>query len=167
LIRLKSGDTKTSQGHLVPLNQGLTQLLKSATRYDNCSLAFLNPLKLGSPDPRYKYRSTGHAFVRSCQMAGVLDVVLHDFRHTFVTNPRWSGINATTRMAITRHKTVSVFKRYTTVDASDLHAAMRRMEHATAEKTAIASPETIRDGYVIPGNSSRSRRSSAGRTTDS
>jgi len=32
-IRLKSGDTKTGEGRVIPLNQALTAALKSATRY--------------------------------------------------------------------------------------------------------------------------------------
>jgi integrase len=167
LIRLKSGDTKTNEGRIVPLNQTLTALLKSATRYMNCSMVFPNPLKLGSPDPRYKDSSIGHAFVRACQKAGVQDATFHDLRHTFVTNARRSGVDAITTMAITGHKTMAVFKRYNMVDTSDLHAALRQMEQASATKTAIAVSEPLQENDVTPRNSSRSRRSSAGRATDS
>jgi integrase len=166
-IRLKSSDTKTDERRIVPLNQTLTALLKSATRYVNCLLVFPNPLKLGSTDPRYKDSSIGHAFVRASEKTKVLDVTFHDLRHTFVTNARRSGVDAITTMAITGHKTMAVFKRYNTVDTSDLHAALRQMEQASATKTAISVSEPLPESVVTPRNSSRSRRSSAGRATDS
>jgi integrase len=142
LIRLKSGDTKTSESRIVPLNQGLTALLKSATRYVDCSLVFPNPAKLGSHDPRYKDSSIGHAFTRACQKAGVQDSTFHDLRHTFVTNARRSGVDAITTMAITGHKTMAVLKRYNTIDANDLHAAMRQMER-DSRKNSLDHNEAI------------------------
>jgi integrase len=166
-IRLKSSDTKTDDGRIVPLNQTLTALLKSATRYVNCSLVFPNPLKLGTTDPRYKDSSIGHAFMRASQKAEVVDVTFHDLRHTFVTNARRSGVDAITTMAITGHKTMAVFKRYNTVDTSDLHAALRQIEQASAIKTAIEVSEPLPESDVTLQKTLRSRRSSAGRATDS
>ncbi len=149
-IRLQSSDTKTDERRIVPLNQTLTALLKSATRYISCPLVFPNPLALGRSDPRYKGSSIGHAFTRACQKAGVHDATFHDLRHTFVTNARWSGVDAITTMAITGHKTMAVFKRYNTVDTSDLHAALRQMEQASATKTAIAVSEHAPGSDVSP-----------------
>ena len=149
-IRLKSSDTKTDERRIVPLNQTLTALLKSATRYIACPLVFPNPLALGRSDPRYKGSSIGHAFTRACQKAGVQNATFHDLRHTFVTNARRSGVDAITTMAITGHKTMAVFKRYNTVDTSDLHAALRQMEHASATKTAIAVSEHAPGSDVSP-----------------
>jgi integrase len=166
-IRLKSSDTKTDERRIVPLNQTLTALLKSATRYIGCPLVFPNPVALGCSDPRYKGSSIGHAYTRACQKTGVQDATFHDLRHTFVTNARRSGIDAITTMAITGHKTMAVFKKYNTVDTSDLHAALRQMEYASATKTAIGISEQSPGSDVSPRNSSRSRRSSAGRATDS
>jgi integrase len=71
LIRLKSLDTKTSEGRLVPLNQTLTALLKSATRYVDCSLVFPNPLNVRSADPRDT--RTVASGMRSCALAGRLE----------------------------------------------------------------------------------------------
>ena len=169
-IRLKSGDTKTGEGRVIPLNQALTTLLKSSTRYLGCPWVFVNPLCMdawqSSPetvDPRYHATSITHAFMRVCQKVGVTDATFHDLRHTFVTNARRAGIDYFRIIAITGHKTMAVFKRYNTVDEADLRQAMSQMD--TYMDT---SPEIDTSSHhVSPQKTSRSRRSSAGRATDS
>jgi integrase len=134
-IRLKSSDTKTDEGRLIPLNQTLTSVLKTATRYVRCPWVFVNPVKMdawqANPDvvlPRYHATSITHAFERACRKAGVTDATFHDLRHTFVTNARRSGIDYFRIMAITGHKTMTVFKRYNTIDQQDLQAAIRQLD---------------------------------------
>ena len=169
-IRLKSSDTKTDEGRVIPMSQTLTSTLKTATRYVGCPWVFVNPARMdawqASPDMvelRYHKTSITHAFERACQKAGVKNATFHDLRHTFVTNARRVGIDYFRIMAMTGHKTMAVFKRYNTVDEADLRQAMRQMD--TYMDT---SPEmdTASD-HVTSRNSSRSRRSSAGRATDS
>jgi integrase len=167
LIRLKSGDTKTGEGRIVPLNQTLTSFLKSATRYGSCPWVLPNPAALERSDPRYMATSITHAYTRVCRKAGVANATFHDLRHTFVTNARRSGVDAITTMAITGHKTMSVFRRYNAVDTNDLHAALRQMENAAATKTAMADLAHEDEIDVTHQKSSWSRRSSAGRATDS
>ena len=71
-IGLKSSDTKTDEGRLIPLNQTLTSALKTATRYVRCPWVFVNPAKMdrwqANPeqvDPRYHATSITHAFERA------------------------------------------------------------------------------------------------------
>jgi integrase len=134
-IRLKSTDTKTDEGRCIPLNQALTSVLKPATRYMRCPWVFINPALLeawqGNPeagDPRYRTSSITHAFRRACRRAGVANATFHDLRHTFVTNMRRAGVDYFRIMAITGHKTMTVFKRYNTVDDRDLRQAMQQMD---------------------------------------
>jgi len=129
-IRLKSTDTKTDEGRLIPLNPTLTTVLKSATRYVGCPWVFVNPDTLwrASGDPRYKTSSITHACARGCRKAEVTDATFHDLRHTFVTNARRAGIDYLSIMAITGHKTMAVFKRYNTVDERDLRQARQQMD---------------------------------------
>jgi integrase len=143
MLRLKSGDTKTGEGRVVPLNQTLTTLLKSATRYLNCPWVFVNPAYMDAwqdnperVDPRYHPTSITHAFMRACQKADVRNAAFHDLRHTFATNARRAGIDYFRIMAMTGHKTMAVFKRYNTVDEADLRDAMQLLESRTATKTA-------------------------------
>jgi integrase len=170
VIRLKSGDTKTGEGRVIPLNQGLTAALKSATRYLGCPWVFVNPAMLGaSPassetvDARYHATSITHAFMRACEKAAVKNATFHDLRHTFVTNARRAGIDYFRIMAITGHRTMSVFKRYNTVDEVDLRQAMSQMDTYMDTSPEMDTPSS----HVSPGFTSRSRRSSAGRATDS
>ena len=170
LIRLRSADTKTDQGRTIPLNQALTITLKSTTRSLGCPWVFVNPAFLdawkaspGEVDPRHHKTSMSHAFTRACKRAGVENATFHDLRHTFVTNARRAGVDYFRIMAITGHRTMSAFKRYNTIDEADLRRAMLQM--GTYMDT---SPEMdTASNRVTPRNSSRSRRSSAGRATDS
>jgi integrase len=45
-IRLEATDTKTDEARLIPLNQTLTRLFKTATRYVRCPWVFVNPAKV-------------------------------------------------------------------------------------------------------------------------
>jgi integrase len=134
-VRLKSSETKTDAPRTIPLNPTLTMLLKDATRYVGCPYVFINPAKLAAwhadpegVDPRYRDSSLVHAFTRACHKAGVANATFHDLRHTFVTNARRAGIDYFRIMAITGHKTMTVFKRYNTIDERDVHQAMRQMD---------------------------------------
>jgi integrase len=134
-IHLKSCDTKTDEGRLIPLNQTLTTTFKTATRYVLCPWVFVSPAKLdrwqANPeqvDPRYHTTSVTHAFERACKKAGVTHATFHDLRHTFVINARRAGIDYFRIMAITGHKTMAVFKRYNTIDQRDLQGAIRQLD---------------------------------------
>jgi hypothetical protein len=60
------------------------------------------------------------------------DRVWHDFRRSGVRNLRRAGVSETVAMAITRHKTASVFRRYDITNENDLRQAMK----ATSEYVA-------------------------------
>ena len=152
------------------MSQTLTSTLKTATRYVRCPWVFVNPARMAawqaSPEtvePCYHKTSITHAFERACQRAGVENATFHDLRHTFVTNARRAGIDYFRIMAITGHKTMAVFKWYNTVDEADLRQAMSQIDTYmdTGPEMDTASPD------VTPRKNSRSRRSSAGRATDS
>jgi hypothetical protein len=77
----------------------------------------LNPAKLeawqadpAGVDPRYRDSSVNHVFARACRKAGVANATFHGLQHTFVTNARRAGIDYFRIMAITGHKTMTVFK---------------------------------------------------------
>jgi integrase len=135
VLRLKSGDTKTGEGRVIPLNDALTAALQSVTTYLGFPRVFVNPARLAlgpisrTPlDPRYHRTSIGHAFAAACRRAQVAGATFHDLRHTFVTNARRAGVDPLTVMKITGHKTMAVFKRYNTVDEGDLGRARARMD---------------------------------------
>jgi len=134
-IRLTPSDTKTDEGRLIPLNQTLTSMFKTVTRYVRCPWVFVNPALMDAwqvtsaqVDPRYHATSITHAFERACRKAGVTHATFHDLRHTFVTNARRAGIDSFRIMAITGHKTMAVFKRYNTIDRHDLREAITQLD---------------------------------------
>jgi integrase len=170
LMRLKSGDAKTGEGRVIPLNPALTTLFKSSTRYLGCPGVFVNPAHIeawqASPevvDPRYHATSITHAFVRASRRANVTNATFHDLRHTSTTKARHAGIDHLTIMNMTGYRTMSVFKRYSTVDEADLRQAMRQMDTYMDPSPEIDTASNA----VTPRNASPSRRSSAGRATDS
>jgi integrase len=147
LLRLKSGDTKTGEGRVIPLNGALTVALRSVTTYLGCPWVFVNPARLAlgqasqkPVDPRYHRTSIGHAFAAACTRAQVTGATFHDLRHTFVTNARRAGVDPLTVMKITGHKTMAVFKRYNTVDEGDLGRA--RMDTYMDTSRALDTAET-------------------------
>jgi integrase len=62
------------------------------------------------------------AFLSACKTAKIAGFVFHDFRHTWITNKRREGHDYFKIMAASGHRTMEVFKRYNTVDESDLRS---------------------------------------------
>jgi integrase len=135
IIRLQSSDTKTDQGRVIPLNPVLRSALSTIPPVLGCPWVFVNPAYVeawrANPDgvnPRFHATSITHAFTRACKKAGVKNATFHDLRHTFVTNMRRAGVDYFRIMAITGHRTMSVFKRYNLIDEQDLMEAVARMD---------------------------------------
>ena len=125
VIRLRPGDTKTREGRTIPLTKELSEALRNATIY----------LDEGGQRVSYvftyagrKISSVRRAFETACRAAGIGNAVFHDLRHTFVTNMRRAGVDYFRIMAITGQKTMSVFKRYNTVDHRDLQQAIGQLD---------------------------------------
>ena len=138
VIRLRPEDTKTREGRTIPLTKELFETLQNATIY------------LNESDQRVPYvftyagRKIGSvpcAFETACRAAGISDAVFHDLRHTFVTNMRWAGVDYFRIMAITGHKTMSVFKRYNTVDHQDLQHAIGQVDTYMDTSAQSAGPQ--------------------------
>ena len=69
-------------------------------------------------------KSIRKSFSNARRKAGLGDFRFHDLRHSFVQRKRREGVHDRVIMAITGHKTMSVFRRYDTIDEYDLKKAM-------------------------------------------
>ncbi len=132
-VRLDPGETKNDEARTVYLNEELAAVMKAQHK----------KRRLGCP---YVFHSGGHqirnfqdAWYRACKRLG-LQVrsgktgkllpgrVFHDFRRTAVRNMVRAGVHERVAMAISGHKTRSVFDRYNIINQDDLKEAARKQE---------------------------------------
>jgi integrase len=95
------------------------------------------------PDCPHVFHRSGHRIVNyypawhtACREAGIMGKIPHDFRRTAVRNLVRAGVPERVAMAITGHKTRSVFERYNIVSDGDLKEAARRLDNAITPQTA-------------------------------
>lgn len=113
-IRLAGADCKTQEGRLVPLSQEMVKTFKALPRG-------LPAIKVFTYKGR-PLRSIRGSFTTACQAAGIEGFSFHDFRHTAINNWRLQGHDYFRIMAASGHKTMAVFKRYSTVSKAELKA---------------------------------------------
>lgn len=128
MIRLDAGTTKNEEGRVFVY--GLIDELKrliDAQRASSKSLRAndrLVPWVFHRPDGN-AVKSFRFAWKEACRQAGCPGRLLHDFRRTAVRNLVRAGVPERVAMAMTGHKTRSVFERYNIVSTGDLELAAR------------------------------------------
>lgn len=136
-------DSKTG-GMTKPLSDEAHRLLSAAPRFENSP--FVCP-SIFDPSKQMTDNTYHHAWTRILERAGVPHVGTHGIRHRAATDIANSGIPLKVGMALTAHKTVTMFMRYIHTEddpvrmAADLVAARRR--NVVAPKGAI--PEQTDD----------------------
>ena len=121
-VRLDPGTTKNDQGRVIFLNSELRDVLKGQ----------LTNRRLGCP---YVFHREGKyikdfrgAWETACKKAGLAGRLFHDLRRTAVRNSVRAGIPERVCMALSGHKSRSVFDRYNIVSLDDLKEAASRQE---------------------------------------
>jgi hypothetical protein len=71
-------------------------------------------------------------------------LIAHDLRRSAIRNLVNAGVPEKTAMAISGHKTRSVFDRYTIVSTDDITNAMRQVEVATAKAKPAISERLVK-----------------------
>ena len=144
-IRLEPGTTKNKEGRTLPIYGEMVELLqlekqiRDATAPD-CPFVFQRRGK-----PVRNFRKAWDAACRAAELEGLL---FHDLRRTAVRNMVRAGIPEKTAMAISGHKTRSVFDRYNIVNDRDLTEAALKMEQHLAGLGILSG---------IPGKTSGSK----------
>jgi integrase len=111
-IRLPAERTKTDSSRIIPLHQEVKAILEKLPRPLHTDRVFL---RYGHPFEEIK-----HSFQTACKNAGIENFTFHDFRHCALNNLRKAGNDFFQIMALSGHKTISVFKRYNLVTEEEL-----------------------------------------------
>jgi integrase len=138
-IELEEGTTKNGEGRKVHMTSEVFQLMVECVRGKKAD-DFVFTRASGQPivDPRKEWYSLCVAselgnFTPAKRKNGkdylqYVGLNLHDFRRSAIRNMTRRGVNDTTAMKISGHKTASVFRRYNIVDERDLVEATRLIE---------------------------------------
>jgi integrase len=118
VVRLEPGTTKNNEGRTVYLDAEMLTMFRKlfSQRRLDINRVFLRE---GQPIQRFD-----KAWKKACRDAGLKGTLFHDLRRTAVRNLVRSGVPQTVCMAISGHKTPSVFQRYDITSDRDLQEAM-------------------------------------------
>ena len=127
VIRLEPGTTKNRHARTVAMSEELfaelqEQRLLRDRRFPGGTWVFFNH-KTGA-----RIQSFRKAWKTACKRIGQPSALFHDLRRTGVRNLVRAGVSENIAMAISGHKTRSVFDRYDIVDESDIKAAAAAVE---------------------------------------
>jgi integrase len=90
------------------------------------------------------------AWATACTAAGVAGTLFHDLRRSAVRNLDRAGVSQSVAMALSGHKTASIYRRYRIVAEDDLREALLRLQASVSDSPG---------GTVTPLREAASRRS--------
>lgn len=111
-IRLTASRTKTDSARSIPIHPEVKVMLESLPRGLHTDRVFLFD---GKPFDEFR-----RSWKTALKNAGIKDFVFHDLRHCALNNLRKAGNDFFQIMALSGHKTMSVFKRYNLVTEDEL-----------------------------------------------
>ena len=114
-------NAKTRKGEPIPISH-LTEVFGKCIRCTHHNFVFTHK------GERIKYSKLRYHFDRAVDKAGIEDFTFHDFRHTCINNWRKQGHDYFKIMKASGHKTLTVFKRYNTVDEEELKSLAVKVE---------------------------------------
>ena len=131
-VRLEPGSTKNRKGRTFVMTQGLRACLEGArerVRAIERQQGRIIPQVFTHDDGR-PIRTFRKTWRTACRLAGLPGKIPHDFRRTAVRNLERAGVPRSVAMAMTGHKTESVYRRYDIVSERDLFDAATRLDAA-------------------------------------
>ncbi|MBV8454004.1 MAG: tyrosine-type recombinase/integrase [Deltaproteobacteria bacterium] len=117
IVCLRPEISKSKEGRVLPLSGELLEIVQRAhaTRGPGCPFVFHRD---GEPVGDFR-----KAWATASKTAGLHPILVHDLRRTAVRNMVRAGIPDRVAMALSGHKTRSVFDRYNIVSEADLTTA--------------------------------------------
>ncbi len=127
-VRLRPEKSKNAAGRVLPLSGELADVMAraAAARRLDCPFVFHDAGR-----PIVDFRG---AWTAACTKAGLGKLLVHDLRRSSVRNMVRAGIPERVAMALSGHKTRSIFDRYNIVSESDLAAAVERRDSYLAAR---------------------------------
>jgi integrase len=143
-LRLEPGETKNGSGREFPigqfpwLHQTLTEQVARVEAAETAQGRVIPHLWInfntGKPIKDFE-----KAWAQACQRAGVPGLLFHDFRRSAVRNLERAGVPRSAAMAVTGHKTESVYRRYAIVDSAMLKNAGAALAQFFEQQQAVAA----------------------------
>jgi len=137
IVRLRPENSKNKDGRVLPLAGELLEVVERsrAKRRPDCPFVFHDD---GQPIGNFR-----KAWSAACKAAGRNEILVHDLRRTAVRNMVRAGVPDRIAMALSGHKTRSIFDRYNIVSESDLVAASERLQAHLKVQTGSGKVEPI------------------------
>jgi len=133
-IQLEAKDTKDREARLIPICEGLNEVLKGIPRAIHDDHVFLYRGNAGKK-PGRPVKNIRKSLSNACEKAKIPygrftkdGFIFHDLRHSFNTYMRKAGVQESVIMEITGHSSREMFDRYNTIDAEDRREAVNRFE---------------------------------------
>lgn len=114
--------TKNREYRIMPMNQYLTETLKSVKKVS--SYVFCK-------DDKLPYGSIKTAFKNAIRRSGILHCRFHDLRHTFATRLVMRGVDLVTVQQLLGHKSIAMTMRYSHPTPEHKRRAVELLEIAT------------------------------------
>ncbi len=138
-VTLAPIQTKTEQPRVLYMTPDLYRVLQEAKRRRDEKYATCPWVCQRRGKPLERFRRT---WKDACERVGLDGRLIHDFRRTAVRNMVRAGIPEVVAMAISGHKTRSVFDRYNIVNEADLKDATKRLA-AYYEREKVTNTVTL------------------------
>ena len=169
-LSLRAQDTKTETPRVLYLTGGLLRVLtawkqRCDQKWPNCPwICHRGSIRLESLKHSWRKACERVGLGRMVEVEGTKDKIWvgripHDFRRTAVRNMVRAGVPEKIAMAISGHKTRSVFDRYNIVNEADLEQAARSMTvYFERERAKMVTLTVTPDKLQVESRSSVSRK---------
>ena len=141
MITVRAGYAKNGEARRVPMNQLLTDILKSVKLANNQGdRVFCN--RDGT-----SYRSFRSAFERAVRKAAIVDCTFHDLRHMFASRLVMAGVDLPTVKELLGHRDISMTMRYTHLSSDHKQTAVGKLEQFAAKVSVIFTTPSTRPSH--------------------